>query len=107
MILTFFTSICRLHRSSGIEYILAADRASHARSRPPLVKKIGNLSIRENLLMTSVHARKTIRTDAEGRSKKLSRVGKGMLEVYLAFRFGAKVTIFGATSVVARMKNLN
>lgn len=103
MILTFFTSICRLHRSSGIEYILAADRASHARSRPPLVKKIGNLSIRENLLLTSVHAR----TDAEGRSKKLSRVGKGMLEVYLAFRFGAKVTIFGATSVVARMKNLN
>lgn len=57
--------------------------------------------------MTPAHARKTISTDAEGRGKKLSRVGKGMLNVYLVFCFGTKVAIFGATSVVARVKNLD
>ena len=30
-----------------------------------------------------------------------------MLNVYLVFCFGVKVTIFGATSVVARIKNLD
>ena len=63
--------------------------------------------MRENLYMTPAHARKTISTDAEGRGKKLSRVGKGILNVYLVFCFGVKVTIFGATSVVARIKNLD
>ena len=57
--------------------------------------------------MTSAHAREIISTDAEGRGKKLSRVGKEMLNVYLAFCFGVKVTIFGATIVVARMKSLD
>lgn len=32
--------------------------------------------IRENLVMTSTYALKTVRTDAEGRGKKLSRVRK-------------------------------
>ena len=57
--------------------------------------------------MTLAHARKTIRTDAEGRGKKFGRLGKGMLDVYLGFRSGARLTIFEATNVVARMKNLD
>ena len=69
----FFTYTCELNRSSGIEY------------------KFGNLWIRENLVMTSAYAQKTIRTDADGSGKKLSRVVKGILGVYLAFRFGAKL----------------
>ena len=39
--------------------------------------------------------------------KELNKVGKGMLEVYLAFRFGAKLTRLGATNIFARMKNLD
>ena len=39
--------------------------------------------------------------------KKLTKVEKGMLEVYLAFRFGAKLTSLGATNIFARMKNLD
>ena len=39
--------------------------------------------------------------------KKLNKVGKGMLEVYLAFRFGAKLTSLGATNIFARMKILD
>ena len=39
--------------------------------------------------------------------KKLHKVGKGMLEVYLALRFGAKLTSLGATNTFARMKNLD
>ena len=57
--------------------------------------------------MTLAHARKTIRTDAEGRGKKFGRLGNGMLDVYLGFRSGARLTIFEATNVVARMKNLD
>ena len=56
--------------------------------------------------MTSAYAQKTIRTDADGRGS--GRAGKGILDVYLAFRFGRKtVTILGATNVFARMKNLH
>ena len=43
------------------------------------------------MVMTSAYAQKTIRTDADGSGKKLSRVGKGILDVYLAFCFGAKL----------------
>ena len=36
-----------------------------------------------------------------GRVKKLSRVGKGIPDMYIEFRFGAKITIFRATNGVA------
>ena len=39
--------------------------------------------------------------------KKLSRVAKGIPDVYLAFRFGAKWTILGATNRVALVKHLD
>ena len=39
--------------------------------------------------MTSVYAQKNIRTDADGSGS--GRAGKGILDVYLAFRFGAKL----------------
>ena len=38
---------------------------------------------------TYAYAQKTIRTDANGRGS--GRAGKGILDVYLAFRFGAKL----------------
>ena len=43
-----------------------------------------------NLVRRSAYAQKTVRTDAEGRGAKLSRVGKGIPDAYLAFGFGAK-----------------
>ena len=46
-------------------------------------------------------------TDCEGRGKTLSIVGKGITDVYLAFRFETKLTILVATSGVARVKNLD
>ena len=36
--------------------------------------------------------------------KKLSRVGKGVPDMYVAFRFGAKLIILGATNGVAGVK---
>ena len=67
----FFTYIYKLNRSSDIKYLLAErPHESCARSEAPLLKKIGNLCIRENLFMTSAYARNTIGTDAEGRGKK-------------------------------------
>ena len=39
--------------------------------------------------------------------KTLSIVGKGITDVYLAFRFETKLTILLATSGVARVKNLD
>ena len=41
--------------------------------------------------MTSVYAQKNIRTDADGSGSGSGRAGKGILDVYLAFRFGAKL----------------
>ena len=60
-----------------------------------------------NLVRRSAYAQKTVRTDAEGRGAKLSRVGKGIPNAYLAFGFGAKLNILGATSRVARVKNID
>ena len=48
----------------------------------------------ENLVMTSAYARTTVRTDSGSRGKKLSRVGKWVPDMYVAFRFDAKWTIF-------------
>ena len=48
----------------------------------------------ENLVMTSAYARTTVRPDSGSRGKKLSRVGKWVPDMYVAFRFGAKWTIF-------------
>ena len=39
--------------------------------------------------MTSAYDQKTIRTDADGSGS--GRAGKGVLDVYLAIRFGAKL----------------
>ena len=36
--------------------------------------------------------------------KKLSRVGKGVPKIYVAFRFGLKLTILGAANGVAGVK---
>ena len=48
--------------------------------------------------MRSAYDQKTVRTDTEGRGPKLSRVGKGIPDGYLAFGFGAKINILGATN---------
>ena len=42
--------------------------------------------------MTSAYAQRTIRTDADGSGS--GRAGKEILDVYLAFRFGAKLQPF-------------
>ena len=97
----FFTYICMLNRSRGIEHLLA-ERPRDLRAQRSPITTYGSEKF---LVMTSAYARKTIRTDVEGSGKKLSRVGRGMLDVYLAFHFGAKLTILGATNVFARTKN--
>ena len=48
--------------------------------------------------MRSAYAQKTVRADAEGRGAKLSRVGKGIPDGYLAFGFGAKLNTLGAVN---------
>lgn len=63
--------------------------AREARAQQSPIAK-GNLWIRVNLVRRSAYAQKTVRTDAEGRGAKLSRVGKGIPDAYLAFGFGAK-----------------
>lgn len=80
-----------------------APRARKARaSGAPLVRKFGFLSIRESLIMTSAYA-STLQPLELG-IKKLSRVGKVVSDRYVAFRFGAKLAILGATNAVARVK---
>ena len=58
----------------------------------------------ENLVMTSAYALTTVRTDSGSRSKKLSRVGKWVPDMYITFRFGAKLTILEATNGFGRVK---
>ena len=53
----------------------------------------------ENLVMTSAYARTTVRTDSGSRSQKLSKVGKRVPDMYVAFRFGAKFTIWTSKNV--------
>ena len=55
--------------------------------RSPIAIVNGNLSKPENLVLTSVY---TVRTDSMDRGKKLSRVGKGIPDMHVAFLFGAK-----------------
>ena len=64
-----------------------------------LAIEYGNLSIPENLVMTSAYAQTSpVRTDSGVRVKKLNSVGKGIRDMYVAFRFGAKLTILRATN---------
>ena len=89
-------------------YILA-DRRVGARSgaqEAPIRTFIenGNLSIPENLVLTSAYPQAPehpYRLSEQG--KKLS-TGKGVSDVYVAFLLGAKLTVLGATDGVARVK---
>ena len=72
---------------------------------PDLGIENGNLLMPENLVMTSAYARTTVRTDSGSRGKKLSRIGKWAVpDMYVTFRFGAKITILGATNGFGRVK---
>ena len=57
----------------------------------------------ENLVMTSAYACSSTRTLSRVRGKILSRVGKVASDNDVAFRFGAKLTLLGATNGVARV----
>ena len=63
------------------------------------------LSMPENLVMTSACARPSARTDSCSRGKKLSREWNRVLDMYVAFHFGAKLTHLGGTNGVARVIN--
>ena len=45
-----------------------------------------------------------VRRDSGSRDKKLSRVGKGVPDKYVAFRLGTKKALLGATNAVAQVK---
>ena len=66
-----------------------AERPRSARSEAPYLRENGNLSRLENLAMTYARAL------SGSRGKKLSKVGKGVSEKAVAFRFSAKLTILG------------
>ena len=51
-----------------------------------------------------VSVRPYVRTDSGSRDKKLSGVRKGVPDMYVSFRVGAKPTILGVTNGVARVK---
>ena len=64
-----------------------------ARSGAPYLKEnAGNPSMAENLVMTSAY--ETLRMDSGRRVKKLSRVGKGVPNIYFDFPFGAKLSLW-------------
>ena len=72
--------------------------SAHSR-RSPIAKANENLSMLESLLSRQYFP--------WGRGKKLNRVGKGVPDIYVVFRFGAKLTILGATNFrVPRSFNL-
>ena len=54
--------------------------------------------------MTSAYACPSTRTLSTVRGKILSRVGKGVPGVDVAFRFGAKLTLLGATNGITEVK---
>ena len=54
--------------------------------------------------MTSAYACRSTRKLSRVRDKILSRVGKGVPEVNVAFRFGAKLTLLGATNGITQVK---
>ena len=55
--------------------------------------------------MTSAYARcPSVRTTLGVWGKKLSRIWRGVPDVYVAFRFGAKLTILGATIGIVQVK---
>ena len=56
-----------------------------------------NLLMPENLVMTSAYAGAYLLTE-------LIRLGKEVLEMYIAFCFGTKLTSLGATDRIARAK---
>ena len=66
-------------------------------------RPIANLSTPKNLVMSSAYARPPVHYLELG-IKKLSRVGKGAQDINVAFQFGSKLTILGATNGVARVK---
>ena len=58
----------------------------------------------ENLVRASAYARTTVRTDSGLGIKNLSRVGNGVPDMYVAFCFGSKLAILGATNGFAGVK---
>ena len=56
------------------------------------------------MVITSAYAFPSTRTLSRVRGKILSRVGKGVLDVDVAFRFGAKLTLLEATNGITQVK---
>jgi len=71
----FYTLI---KRAQGPIYILAELQRAKRASEAPWVRKIGNLSRRENLVMTSAYDRSSERTSVQTRGE-----GEGRLEIFL------------------------
>ena len=71
-----------------------------ARSEAPYLRENGNLSMLENLAMTSAYARSL----SGSRGRKLRKVGTGVSDKAVAFRFSPKLTILGETNGVGRVK---
>lgn len=66
-----------------------AERPPARSAQAPYLGENGNLSRLENLAMTYARAL------SGGRGKKLSKVGKGVSDKAVAFRFSEKLTILG------------
>ena len=74
---------------SDLKFLAERPPARSARSEAPYLRENGNLSRLENLAMTYARAL------SGSRGKKLSKVGKGVSDKAVAFRFSAKLTILG------------
>lgn len=74
---------------NSFKSVLFAEKYDSGRSaRTAYLKENGNLSMPENLVMTSAYTRTYVQTMGEG-VERLSRVGKGVLDMHVAFRFRA------------------
>ena len=78
-------------RSCSIKLIICGAKA---RQRSPIAKIIWQ-SIHLRTFGNDVSVHLHVRTDSGSRGKKLSRVGKGFPDMYVAFCFGKKLAILG------------
>ena len=93
-----------VQRLSYVLFLFVLTGGAHFWQRTPIPIENGNLSMPENLVMTSAYARclsiQTLRVGV----KKLSRVENEVSDICVAVPFDEKLTILRTTNGVARVK---
>ena len=91
---TLSASIWGINTSSTYFY---NNSGASARAKPHRYRKWKPIDARKFGYDVSLRPLSVRPYNSGGRGKKLSRIGRGVSDVYVAFHFGAKLTILGAT----------